>query len=1002
MFDLLIIGAGPAGISAAFQAKKLGLKYLVIEKELIGNTVYNYPVGLTVFSTINELEFEEGDLKPAREKPTREELLSYYVRFVLDNELNVQTEELVETVEQFGEHHFKITSDKGVYEARNVLFAIGAMDHPRKLNVKGEDLSKVHDTFRETYPWVKKKAMIVGGGNSAGEAALFLTEEGAETTLAIFRDDWEETDPKQGCIKYWVKNPLEEQLKKRCLNLFFLGKILEIREKDIVLEDENGKQQVLENDVVFVLIGSDADLTMLTNLGVETEKGKYGKVPVYDEETFETNISGIYVVGHFTKSRHIKAAIEAPKTIIPKMAEKIAEGLELSSQGIESNMTMQKAKEILKHQFGYDSFRMNQSQAIENVLAKKDCVVLMPTGGGKSLCYQIPALMLDGLTLVVSPLIALMKDQVDALVNNGINAAFLNSTQTGKEQVEVFQRIRNGELKLLYVAPERLMQSGNQFIDFLKTIDVSLFAIDEAHCISSWGHDFRPEYRQLAKLKQYFPGVPLIGLTATADKLVRKDIIKYLTLKDHELLISSFNRPNIYYTVKSKRNSYPQLIEFLRKRRGESGIIYCLSRKSTENLAKDLRGEGFEALPYHAGLDKETRQKNQELFLNDEAKIIVATIAFGMGIDKSNVRFVVHMDLPKNVESYYQETGRAGRDGLESDALMFFSWGDVVKLKGFAEVENNQQQTEIMLKKLTQMGEYGDMKTCRRKFLLQYFDEELSEDCGHCDNCNTTFETFDGTIIAQKALSAVVRTGQSFGLTYLIDFIRGSKSKKIRLEHLNLKTYGVGADSSKEEWFAYFKDLISQGIIAQTEGQFPSIVLTEKSEAVLLGKTKVKLFTVIKQKEKKSSLVSKVSHPYIEDLFHTLKRLRLEISRLENVPPYVVFSDATLVEFATYLPQNEREMLKISGVGDVKMHKYGAEFLGEIVDYCEENNLNSRIDLKTPKRKTHTKRNRKGDDTYDISLKMFKEGKSVSEIAKETRICSRHDRKSSCEIYSKW
>ncbi|MDH3531202.1 MAG: NAD(P)-binding domain-containing protein [Acidobacteriota bacterium] len=322
MFDLLIIGAGPAGISAAYEAQVGGLTYLVIEKGLIANTVYNYPVGLTVFSTPDELEFNEGDLEPAREKPTREELLSYYVKFVLDNDLNVHTEEAVLAVEQTNDHEFKVTTDKRVYEAENVLFAMGAMDYPRKLNVKGEDLPKVYDHFRETYPWVKKKALIVGGGNSAGEAALFLASEGAETTLAIFRNDWEETDPKQGCIKYWVKDPLEEQLKKRCLNLFFLGKVIEIREDDVVLEDEDGNRQVLENDVVFVLIGSDADLSMLKGLGVKTEEGKYGEVPVYDGETFETNVPGIYVAGHFTNHRHIKAAIEVPKSLISRMAEK--------------------------------------------------------------------------------------------------------------------------------------------------------------------------------------------------------------------------------------------------------------------------------------------------------------------------------------------------------------------------------------------------------------------------------------------------------------------------------------------------------------------------------------------------------------------------------------------------------------------------------------------------------------------------------------------------------
>ena len=323
MLDLVIIGAGPAGISAAYEAKKLGLKYLVVEKALIGNTIYNYPVGLTVFSTTNELEFIEGDLKPARDKPTREELLSYYVKFVLDNDLKVQWEEEVLKVSYLADNHFRTITPKGEYESKNVLFAHGAMDFPRKLGIKGEDLPKVRSQFRETYPWVKKKALIVGGGNSAGEAALFLAEEGADTTLAIFRKDWEENDPKQGCIKYWVKNPLEEQLKKRCLNLFHLGKVLEIREKDVVLEDENGERCVLENDVVFILIGSDADLTMLKNIGVETENGKYGEVPVYNNETFETNVKGAYVVGHFTNSRHIKGAIEVPQMIIPKIAEKL-------------------------------------------------------------------------------------------------------------------------------------------------------------------------------------------------------------------------------------------------------------------------------------------------------------------------------------------------------------------------------------------------------------------------------------------------------------------------------------------------------------------------------------------------------------------------------------------------------------------------------------------------------------------------------------------------------
>lgn len=652
-------------------------------------------------------------------------------------------------------------------------------------------------------------------------------------------------------------------------------------------------------------------------------------------------------------------------------------------------MNIERAREILKHQFGYDSFRMNQQAAIECVLAKKDCVVLMPTGGGKSLCYQIPALMLDGLTVVISPLIALMKDQVDALVGNGVAAAFLNSTQTSREQTEVFQQIRRNKLKLLYVAPERLLQSGDQFIEFLKDIDVALFAIDEAHCISSWGHDFRPEYIQLGKLKRFFPNVPLIALTATADKLVRKDIIERLGLKDYELFVSSFNRPNIFYRVEPKRNSYARLLEYLETKRDESGIVYCLSRNSAESLAADLRDEGFNALAYHAGLDKEKRDKHQELFLKDEAKIVVATIAFGMGIDKSNVRFVVHFDLPKNIESYYQETGRAGRDGLQSEALLFFSWGDINKLQGFAEVEGNKNQTEIMLKKLKKMGEFGDLKTCRRKFLLNYFDEDLTEDCGQCDNCHTTFEKFDGTIIAQKALSAVYRTEQRFGLSYLIDFLRGSQAKTIRDEHKNLKTYGVGADVSKNNWFDYFKDLIQQGYLKQTEGTYPTIVLTEKSLPVLKGEETVELFKVtVREDKKEKSLVSKLEHDYEKDLFDELRGLRVRFARDENVPPYVVFSDATLIEMATFLPLNEDEMRRISGVGDLKLQKYAADFLEVIADYCDRNNFTSRINLKTAKRepKTRTKRDGNGQTTYDVSLDMFKSGLSVDEIARSREL----------------
>ena len=628
---------------------------------------------------------------------------------------------------------------------------------------------------------------------------------------------------------------------------------------------------------------------------------------------------------------------------------------------------------------------MNQEAVISAVLAKKDAVVLMPTGGGKSLCYQIPALMLDGLTVVISPLIALMKDQVDALRANGVEASFLNSTQTAAEQAKVFQKVRRGELKLLYVAPERLLQSGDQFIDFLRGINVSLFAIDEAHCISSWGHDFRPEYLRLAALKREFPNIPLVALTATADTLVRKDIVDRLAISDAEVFVSSFNRPNIYYGVEPKRNSYGQLLHFLDERKDQSGIIYCLSRNSVDSLAADLRDEGFSTLAYHAGLDKQTRDRHQTSFLNDETKIIVATIAFGMGIDKSNVRFVVHMDLPKNIESYYQETGRAGRDGLESEALLFYSWADVSKLKGFVEVDGNIDQSAIMLKKLDVMAKFGDLKSCRRKFLLHYFSEDLAENCGNCDNCTKEVEHFDGTVIAQKALSAVYRTGQRFGLSYLVDFLRGSEARTIRDEHKNLKTYGIGADLSKRAWFDHFKDLLVQGYLAQTEGTYPVIQLTDSSVDVLAGKTMVELIKVAVKEEKRPKLVTEVSLPYIQELFDELRNIRTGFATSEKVPPYVVFSDATLVEMATYLPQNDWEMRKISGVGDLKFQKYGADFLRAIKDYCLKNNLVSQIDLKSPKRanRQRTKRDGNGKDTYRISLELFRDGRSIADIARE-------------------
>ncbi|WP_419700310.1 DNA helicase RecQ [Mucilaginibacter sp. NFX135] len=439
--------------------------------------------------------------------------------------------------------------------------------------------------------------------------------------------------------------------------------------------------------------------------------------------------------------------------------------------------------QALQKYFGYSNFRHQQEAIIQHVLNKQDVMALMPTGGGKSLCYQLPAILLHGLTIVISPLIALMKDQVDSLNVSGIPAAFLNSAQTPEEQRQLVERLRNNQIKLLYLAPERLFGQENKLVPFLKTLNVVQIAIDEAHCISQWGHDFRPEYLMLAQLKNEFPNVPVIALTATADKLTQKDILEKLNLHQPAVFVSSFNRANITYRVTPKKSWFKQLITFLKERPDESGIIYCLSRKSTEDLAADLKDEGFAAEAYHAGLNNEVKAKNQEAFLRDDVKIIVATIAFGMGINKSNVRYVVHVDLPKNIEGYYQETGRAGRDGLASEALLLYSPGDAGKLQHFARIEGNEEQSRIMLNKLNDMVKYCQLQTCRRQYLMNYFDEAFPPNCGSCDVCLTEFKRFDGTLIAQKALSAVSRLNERFGVNYVIDFLRGSKNEKIREEH---------------------------------------------------------------------------------------------------------------------------------------------------------------------------------------------------------------------------
>lgn len=639
--------------------------------------------------------------------------------------------------------------------------------------------------------------------------------------------------------------------------------------------------------------------------------------------------------------------------------------------------------QALQKYFGYSEFRHQQEAIIQHVLNKKDVLTLMPTGGGKSLCYQLPAILLNGLTIVISPLIALMKDQVDSLNVMGVPAAFLNSSQSPDEQSRITNQLINNQIKLLYLAPERLFGSESRLIGFLKTLPVVQIAIDEAHCISQWGHDFRPEYLMLAGLKNEFPNVPVIALTATADKLTQKDILDKLALKNPAIFISSFNRANITYRVMPKKNSFSQLLDFLDNRKDESGIIYCLSRKSTEALAADLKAEGYAAEAYHAGLDHAVKARNQEAFLRDDIKIIIATIAFGMGINKPNVRYVVHMDMPKNIEGYYQETGRAGRDGLPSAALLFYSPGDAIKLKKFAEVDNNPEQTRIMFKKLDDMAKYCQLPTCRRQFLLNYFDEQAPDNCGSCDVCLSEFTKFDATLIAQKALSAVFRLNQRFGSTYVIDFLRGSKNEKIREEHKQLKTYGVGADISKTDWQRYLRELTALGYLQVTEDAYPVLKLTAKSDAVLKGLQKVELVetqTIDEPRETEAL-------PFEADLLSILKNTRYDIAQQENVPAYIIVGDNTLVEIATYLPQSLDELRLISGFGDIKLARYGRAFLEQVNIFCHQRGLSSKMSLKSRKRERKqraerpTETRRGSNDTKVETFALYRSGKSVAEIA---------------------
>ncbi len=594
-------------------------------------------------------------------------------------------------------------------------------------------------------------------------------------------------------------------------------------------------------------------------------------------------------------------------------------------------MTSVQARTALKKYFGYDDFRPLQLSVIEHVYAGNDAIVLMPTGGGKSMCFQIPAVTMKGTAVVVSPLISLMKDQVDGLNALGIRAAFLNSSQRGEESHRVEQAYESGELHLLYVSPEKLLSPG--FFGFLRRRNVCLFAIDEAHCISAWGHDFRPEYTMLRQLKTAFAGVPVLALTATADRLTRRDMAEQLGIPEAKQFIASFNRPNLRLEVRPGQKRREQIIRFIRERPDRAGIVYCLSRRQTEQLADKLREAGYNAEAYHAGLSADRRAEVQADFINDKTLIVCATIAFGMGIDKSNVRWVIHYTMPKNLENYYQEIGRAGRDGTEADTLLFYSYNDYTTLKDMISGAGN---ADIQLAKLERMKEYAESLACRRRILLNYFSEDHSEDCGNCDVCANPPERFDGTVIAQKALSAVARLQQSVGIGMTIDVLRGSSRQDvIRQGYDQVKTYGAGRDMSVYDWNQYFSQLISLGYLYVAHEDYHKLRLAPAARRVLFDGEKVELvkFQTIRdrKKEEEDRTAKRAAAPRSRNgLFDVLREVRRNLAREAAIPPYLIFSDKTLEEMAAAAPTDPRGLSRISGVGEVKLARFGDHFLQAI------------------------------------------------------------------------
>ncbi len=620
----------------------------------------------------------------------------------------------------------------------------------------------------------------------------------------------------------------------------------------------------------------------------------------------------------------------------------------------------------LQSTFGYDHFRGQQAEIIDQVVHGGDALVLMPTGGGKSLCYQIPALVREGVAIVVSPLIALMQDQVAALRQNGVAAAYLNSSLSRDEAYRIEQQLMAGELKLLYVAPERLLLPRT--LSLLEQLNVSLFAIDEAHCVSQWGHDFRPEYVQLSVLHERFPNIPRIALTATADETTRREIIDRLALHDAKCFISGFDRPNIRYQIQEQSgNAREALFRFIQNNHeGEAGVVYCLSRKKVDETAAWLAQKGLKALPYHAGMSQQERQLNQERFLRDDGIIIVATIAFGMGIDKPDVRFVAHLNLPKSIEAYYQETGRAGRDGLPADAWMSYGLQDVITLRQMQESsEANEQHKRIERHKLDAMLGLCEITACRRQALLRYFGDTMEQPCGNCDNCLTPPETWDATVAAQKALSCVHRTGQRFGVNHLIDVLRGSEQERIKqFGHDKVSTYGIGKELSNNEWRGVYRQLIARGLLSVDIEGFGGLHLTESARPVLKGEQTLhlrKLRTSEKRERKASPQMANVQN---KALWNALRECRKRLADEQGIPAYMIFHDATLMEMMERQPQTLEQLSRISGVGERKLEAYGDAFLDTLCEYGGE---------------LHTR----SSDTVHETIDLLAMGISVLEIAKQ-------------------